>query len=64
MRCLYEFAVLSLVITSVLYGFVILLADSGRPRVGYTDKDRQQLNWLVMHSTRNIHDKFQGRLNK
>ncbi len=58
----YETAVLVICSMAILHGIFTLVADATMPRVGYTDTERQQLNWLVMHSTRNINGKYQGRV--
>ena len=60
----YFFELFTIIVCSVaiLHGTVIYLADIGRPPVAYSETERQQLNWLVMHSTRKINGKFQGRL--
>ena len=61
---LYETTVLVICSMAILHGIFNYVADIGRPQVAYSDTERQQLNWLVMHSTRNINGKYQGRVNE
>jgi len=62
-KALFEASVVMLSCCAMLYGMLVIVADQGRPAPGsYTDKERGQLNWLVMKHTREINGKFQGRV--
>lgn len=64
MRYVYETIVVVCTSLAVLHGIFIMVADAGRPPVGYSLEDRQRLNWLVQHSTKQINGKYQGRVSE